>query len=683
MEIARLFATAGFKIDMSGVAEFKAVLSSLKTDITDTAIAVGKLKNNITGLTAQVKAFQKTTSESSLTNWRKGIIATMQDMYRLQQQQATNTFNANHFAEQFIRNLTRLHSAIAGRDREIYVYAAAIDHLASSFQQLKAATTGIQRFRQVPSQATYTSRAQGGAGTGGMGRPRGGGGYEDNQYIGYWGRASGVAKTPLAAFLRPMLPTGMGLFNAVAAGYGVKELVSTGREMMAMDTLLKTVSGDAANYQKNLAFVKKTSDELGMSQLDLANSYAKIYYAAKDAFPIDQIQESYKGAQAYFRLLGLSPEKVKLANKAIEQMFNKQAVQAEELKNQLGDQAAGVMQFFSDAAGVGIVQLQKMMKEGKVGTDVVIKAGAAMGKFAYSSKDFQVQLQRSGSAQERFNNRMREMAQMLMESGLDEFLTNIFQILSSLLVILNPFVKLIADVLHKLSNFAKLLIQNKDELMSFGKVVGTVTLAVGGLTLAAGLASSGLLRVAVQILAIGTASKVLTFVTNRVTLLTAAVGGLVSVWSDVFDYWNGEDNWVHGLSLDLEIAALNIQIFFMKITESWQAWKDSVGVNPMGAIGRLFSFSNPKFQTLESGISNTAEIVSQVFDKLMKVGPLPTPSPISGPQSSPQQVTTNITLHVGSIPPSIANSPKETANYLGDFMGSQLRIGQVGVWGSN
>ncbi len=76
-----------------------------------------------------------------------------------------------------------------------------------------------------------------------------------------------MAKSGPAAFLRPMLPTGMGLFNAVAGGYAFKELVATGREMMSMQSMLKTISGDAETFNTNLKYIKQTSDELGISVL--------------------------------------------------------------------------------------------------------------------------------------------------------------------------------------------------------------------------------------------------------------------------------------------------------------------------------------------------------------------------------------------------------------------------------
>ena len=234
-----------------------------------------------------------------------------------------------------------------------------------------------------------------------------------------------------------MFPTGMGC-SMLLPEDTPSRLVATGREMMAMENMLKAISGDTETFNSNLKFVKQTADELGISILDMGQSYAKMFMSGKEQFGTDVLQKSFKGAQSYFRLLGMSAEKINLANKAIEQMFNKQKVSSEELKGQLGEHAAGVIQYFAQAAGTDVRGLFKMMENGKVGTDVVVKAMEAMGNFAQSSPEFQKQLKMSAAAQERFNNKMREFSQVMMESGLDEMLTELFGLLNKLITVLTP-----------------------------------------------------------------------------------------------------------------------------------------------------------------------------------------------------------------------------------------------------
>lgn len=571
MELAKLFATVGFKVDKDGLTEFRKEMADLKGHLREAAIQTGKLKNQLTGLTAQFKQFQKMTDTKGVTKWMDGIEKSVVHLNNIQVAVSGQAQRSTHWADAFSSSLLKLHQAITGRKNEVAEYAQAIMMLAASFERLKAATAGVSRFRQVPRSAI--SEGQGGYGGArkGSGRKGGGNGYESNQYVGYWGRASGIAKSPMAAMLRPMLPTGMGLFNAVAGGYAFKELVATGREMMAMENMLKAISGDTQTFNSNLKFVKQTADELGISILDMGQSYAKMFMSGKDKFGTDVLQKSFKGAQSYFRLLGMSAEKINLANKAIEQMFNKQKVSSEELKGQLGEHAAGVMQYFAQAAGTDVQGLFKMMENGQVGTDVVVKAMQAMGGFAQSSPEFQKQLKMSAAAQERFNNKMREFSLVMMESGLDEMLTEMFGLLNKLVTVLTPVFKGIVSIIKAVKGAVEALWKLKEVIA----VIGLGLMLTKVTAIAAGIQSIvTVLKILGPLLAGAAASAAALYV---------AIAGFIYVFSSIDDYMNGEKNWVYGLQLMLEIAMARLDQFQMRVRIWWKDMKamwDSFQLDP-------------------------------------------------------------------------------------------------------
>jgi len=570
MELAKLFATVGFKVDKDGLTEFRKEMASLKTDLKEAAVQTGKLKNQLTGLTAQFKQFQKMTDTRGVTKWMDGIEKSVTHLNNMQMAVSQQSQRSEQWADRFASSIFKLHQAIQGRKNEVAEYAQAIMLLSASFERLKAATAGISRFRQVPSSAISQTGAGYGGSREGAGRPRGGGGEDSNQYIGYWGRASGIAKTWPAAMLRPMLPTGMGLFNAVAVGYALKEMIATGREMMAMENMLKAISGDTETFNKNLKFVKQTADELGISVLDVGQSFAKMFMSGKEQFDTDVLQKSFKGAQTYFRLLGMSAEKIRLANKAIEQMFNKQRVTAEELRGQLGEHAAGVIQYFAEAAGTNTAGLFKLMENGQVSADVVIKALEAMGAFASASPELQKQLKMSAAAQERFNNKMREFSQVMMESGLDELLTEMFGALTKLVGVFTPLFKGLLLIAKGWKELFKVMAENSRAIKLF--LLGFF--GAGGI-----LAALTLLRV--QGLA-GATSSLMWFTRGvwaaipAVARLTGLLGGLIYVAQSVADYLNGEDNWVHAWQLDIEYAMILWDTFIMEVLTGWELLKRDV-----------------------------------------------------------------------------------------------------------
>ena len=680
MELAKLFATVGFKVDKDGLTEFRKEMADLKVSLKEAAIQTGKLKNQLTGLTAQFKAFQKMTDTKGVTKWMDGIEKSVVHLNNIQMAVGGQAQRSTHWADAFSSSLFKLHQAITGRKNEVAEYAQAIMMLAASFERLKAATAGVSRFRQVPRSAISGGQGGYGGGREGAGRPRGGGnGYESNQYVGYWGRASGIAKSGPAAFLRPMLPTGMGLFNAVAGGYAFKELVATGREMMAMENMLKAISGDTETFNSNLKFVKQTADELGISILDMGQSYAKMFMSGKDKFGTDVLQKSFKGAQSYFRLLGMSAEKINLANKAIEQMFNKQKVSSEELKGQLGEHAAGVMQYFAQAAGTDVQGLFKMMENGKVGTDVVVKAMQAMGDFALTSPEFQKQLKMSAAAQERFNNKMREFSQVMMESGLDEMLTELFGVLNKLVTLLTPLFKSLARIIKGLSDLLGLMWDNK------GVVAGIAAfgLAIAGLGLAwmfkSVTAVSGSLKILVADLwtAHGAMIK-----------LTAVFAGFLYVFNSIDEYISGDNNWVYTVQTALTFLILSLENVMLRIESFWLDLEYSA-VQSFKNIGNAF-LNTPGIGHLIKGVNSVGTGLGEAAGWInQNVTPDNNPAnlysepkkPATPAMEKPQSSLMNFNINFNELPTSAKEAlQRGDMREFGVGIGQGMRVGGLGIY---
>jgi len=546
--------------------------------------------------------------------------------------------------------------------------------LAASFERLKAATAGVSRFRQVPRSAI--SEGQGGYGGAreGAGRPGGRHGYDSNQYVGYWGRASGVAKSGPAAFLRPMLPTGMGLFNAVAGGYAFKELVATGREMMAMQSMLKTISGDAETFNTNLKYIKQTSDELGISVLQLGQSYAKIFMIGKDKFGTETLQGAFKGAQAYYRMLGMSEEKIRLANKAVEQMFNKEKITAEELTGQLGEHAAGVVKFFAEvAAGGDTKKLFAMMKDGALSLEDLVESMIRMGKFAYASPEFQKQLKMSAAAQERFNNKVREFSQVMMESGLDELLTEMFGLLNKIIVILTPFTQgLVYAINEGIKPMVKWIWENKKTILALiAVIVGT-----GGLIYALTLLIT--YGIGAQVVLLNLA-KAFFLVYGRAMLLGGALTAILVGLKGLADYSNGEDNWVHGWALDIEYAMMLWDEFVLRVLIGWEEMKR--GMNPFFDKSS-FNYPAPSVQKkaldkLKDDYTPSGKSREDVDEMLRRFQENNTPKT----PALEKPATMNFNINFNELPTSAKEAlQRGDMRELGVGIGQGMRVGGLGMF---
>ena len=120
------------------------------------------------------------------------------------------------------------------------------------------------------------------------------------------------------------------------------------------------------------------------------------------------------------------------------------------MRGQLAERAAGVFEIFAKAAGTDVKGLQDLMEEGKVGSDIVLKAGVMMGEWADKQGTLSVALQQSAAKQEQFSNKLKEMSLLVLKSGLDEALAAMF---SALVPIINAVGKSIAFVLSLLKRY--------------------------------------------------------------------------------------------------------------------------------------------------------------------------------------------------------------------------------------
>ena len=153
------------------------------------------------------------------------------------------------------------------------------------------------------------------------------------------------------------------------------------------------------------------------------------------------------------------------------------------MRGQLAERAAGVFEIFAKAAGTDVKGLQDLMKDGKVGSDIVLKAGVMMGEWADKQGTLSVALQQSAAKQEQFNNKLKEMSLLILKSGLDEALAAMFSALV-------PIVEIVGTVLSHILKLMKGIYKAFKILTDFAKENGLYTaimlvvLAVSGLILA-------------------------------------------------------------------------------------------------------------------------------------------------------------------------------------------------------
>jgi len=175
----------------------------------------------------------------------------------------------------------------------------------------------------------------------------------------------------------------VGLYAAV--GLAQKTLEAYNATNATMNRLTAANGGNVKAAADDFAYLEAQADRIGVSFAKVAPAFAKFAIAAKMAGATTQeTRFIFEGFATATAKLGLAGPEVERVFKAVEQMFNKGKVSAEELSSQLGDVLPGAMNLFAKAANVSIPEFVKLMEAGKVGPEIMIGVARQL-KEAYSA----------------------------------------------------------------------------------------------------------------------------------------------------------------------------------------------------------------------------------------------------------------------------------------------------------
>lgn len=145
-----------------------------------------------------------------------------------------------------------------------------------------------------------------------------------------------------------------------------KDIFKTAKELQSLDLALKQVIGSSEDFKNTQSFLNDVAEDYGVGIKELTKSYTQFYVSAKDKLSGQQIQDIFRSISKAAGAMGLSVEQQEGAFLALTQMLSKGTVQAEELRGQLSERLPGAFGILAKSMGVTEVQLNKMLKDGKV-----------------------------------------------------------------------------------------------------------------------------------------------------------------------------------------------------------------------------------------------------------------------------------------------------------------------------
>jgi len=114
---------------------------------------------------------------------------------------------------------------------------------------------------------------------------------------------------------------GQMLFIGMTAGFAIKSVTDTGRQLQNVGIMMNTVFGDQAASQVD--FLRSQTERLGVSFADSAKNFTQLQFAGQQAgMSISDMQNIYLGVTEASQVFGMSQDEVSGSMRAIIQMFS-------------------------------------------------------------------------------------------------------------------------------------------------------------------------------------------------------------------------------------------------------------------------------------------------------------------------------------------------------------------------
>ena len=214
------------------------------------------------------------------------------------------------------------------------------------------------------------------------------------------------------------------ILGPLAGAIAVREVVEATTAWEGYQNALKAITGDSTSAAAELEYIQQLANRLGLDLQSTADAYVGFSAATKGAgIASTDSKAIFESVASAMTVLGKSSDDTSGALKAIEQMFSKGKVSAEELRGQLGERLPGAFNLFADSMGISTSELDKMLQKGDViAKDTLPKVAEALMK-AYGP-GVEDAAESTRAAINRFNSELFNLKLQVGEAGIiDAFVT--------------------------------------------------------------------------------------------------------------------------------------------------------------------------------------------------------------------------------------------------------------------
>lgn len=355
----------------------------------------------------------------------------------------------------------------------------------------------------------------------------------------------------------------LGLITAYVGVYEAintvqKSIEATSRNQALRAGLLTGAGGDQAQAAKNYEMLRKEADKLGLVFDQVAPRFVNMDIAGRSAgLTAEQTAEAFQNLAKSAAARNLNLDDTEGAFRAIEQMFSKGRVQAEELRGQLAERLPGAVAIFAKANNMSLAELDKALQKGQVGVDFVVRGLRAYAQqFDGQMNDLTERLSAYiNRAQNAYNDWLRALISGDNQTRLKQALSEITRFFSGTEG--QKFAQALGDALAKVIDAFILLAKNIDTVMTVLKAF--LALQVAKFFVDVGTSIYGAVKALVAFRAatvaaatetgkMSVASRALTALMGPLGVAIAAVGGIwLSYKAYVDDANNSMDRFIDTL----------------------------------------------------------------------------------------------------------------------------------------
>jgi len=229
--------------------------------------------------------------------------------------------------------------------------------------------------------------------------------------------------------------------GSMGVAYLTSEITQTGLELQRMKATLEASSTSAQDSSKQFEYLRGVADRLGVSYSSLSRPFARLMIAGREAGrTFEDITPVFEGLITASAALGLSVDDTRGVVKAFEQMMSKGKVQAEELRQQLGDRLPGAyaifarayfmhqgrMTEFENSRAKSISEFESAMKQGLVTTESVMDEVGTLLRDRFGKAASTMASKLTGEMN-RARNAFSDFAESMFSSGLEQGMINLAQ----------------------------------------------------------------------------------------------------------------------------------------------------------------------------------------------------------------------------------------------------------------